>query len=522
MAFREVSVVEIREILRRWQRGQGLRTVAAGVGVDRKTVRRYVESAKKHGFSRDDETSVALDDELLGAVTLDLLPGPPESVGEMRQHCRAQRELIEGWVRDGLRVPRIARQLQRHTGVAVPLRTLGRFIAEDLPAAKTAGGTVRIVDPDPGQVLEVDFMQVGRFVLDGERTTLHALVCVAANSRHTFVWPCLSMTRADVIEGLDAAWQFFGGVFPIVLTDNMSAVVDRADPIAPVVNAHLLEYSQERGFLFDLARVRHPKDKARVERTVRYVREDAFKAEKLLSLEHARWHAVQWCRDVAGQRVHGTTRRRPQEAFDTDEKNLLLPVPSGPYDMPTWHRVTVGPDYAITVAKALYSVPYAYRGKTLRVRVDAQWVRMYDRGTLVKVHPRAAAGDSTIDGADLPPGKGDLATRDAEALLATAARRGSHIGTFAERMLDDPRPWTRMRFVYQLLHLCRQYGNESVDEVCATALEHDVLEVKRVARMLALARPAPPPPPARGAEVARPRFARNKDAFRPPGGHHAS
>ena len=45
MVFREVSVIEIREVLRSWLAGAGLRTVAAQAGVDRKTARRYVEAA---------------------------------------------------------------------------------------------------------------------------------------------------------------------------------------------------------------------------------------------------------------------------------------------------------------------------------------------------------------------------------------------------------------------------------------------------------------------------------------------
>ena len=52
MAFRELHVVEIKEILRLWARGHGLRTVARRTGVDRKTVRRYVRAAEDAGFER--------------------------------------------------------------------------------------------------------------------------------------------------------------------------------------------------------------------------------------------------------------------------------------------------------------------------------------------------------------------------------------------------------------------------------------------------------------------------------------
>jgi hypothetical protein len=67
MVFREVSVIEIREVLRSWLAGAGLRTVAAQAGVDRKTARRYVEAAVAAGLARDGGAG-QLTDELVGQV----------------------------------------------------------------------------------------------------------------------------------------------------------------------------------------------------------------------------------------------------------------------------------------------------------------------------------------------------------------------------------------------------------------------------------------------------------------------
>ena len=56
MVFREVSVIEIREVLRAWLAGAGLRQVAAQAGVDRKTARRYVVAAADAGLAREGGT----------------------------------------------------------------------------------------------------------------------------------------------------------------------------------------------------------------------------------------------------------------------------------------------------------------------------------------------------------------------------------------------------------------------------------------------------------------------------------
>ena len=67
MAFREVGVHEVREVLRLWVRGEGFRSVARLARVDRKTVRRYVEAAGACGLDRAGGEG-QLGDELLSAV----------------------------------------------------------------------------------------------------------------------------------------------------------------------------------------------------------------------------------------------------------------------------------------------------------------------------------------------------------------------------------------------------------------------------------------------------------------------
>ena len=64
-----------------------------------------------------------------------------------------------------------------------------------------------------------------------------------------------------MIEGCEAAWAFYQGVFPVLIPDNLSPVVADADPLCPRFTVGWLEYAQARGFVTDPARVRHAKDK---------------------------------------------------------------------------------------------------------------------------------------------------------------------------------------------------------------------------------------------------------------------
>jgi hypothetical protein len=156
-------------------------------------------------------------------------------------------------------------------------------------------------------------------------------------------------------------------------------------------------------------------------------------------------------------------------------------------------------DHHVTVAKALYSVPTAYIGQKVMVRNGRDLVRIYHRGQLVKVHPRVGPGQRRTDPADYPPGVRELACRDQEALLGQARAAGSAIGTYAERLLAAPQPWGRMRHVYRLLGLVRRYAAPAVEQACGRALEVDVVDVTRVARMLEQAIEKDPQQPRPGA-----------------------
>ena len=133
-----------------------------------------------------------------------------------------------------------------------------------------------------------------------------------------------------------------------------------------------LEYAQHRGFLVDPALPRHATGKPRVERGIPYVRQDFFRGEVFHDLDDMQARAVTWCRDLAGTRLHGTTRRAPRVVFETEEQSTLLPLGPAPFDPPTWAQCTVHPDHHIQFQRALYSVPTRDIGAEVDVRCDSR------------------------------------------------------------------------------------------------------------------------------------------------------
>jgi transposase len=455
---------------------------------------------------------VQVTDDVIGAVVAAVRPDRPAGHGSAWQQLEGQQEQITAWVGQGLTVVKIGTLLERR-GVVVPYRTLHRFCVHCCGFGR-GGETVRVADGDPGVEVQVDFGQMGLVhdPVSGRRRVTHALIFTAVYSRHMFVWLTVSQTLDAVIAGCQAAWDYFGGVFKVLIPDNMAAIVADADALNPKLTVGWLDYAQHCGFVTDTARVRHAKDKPRVERTVHYVRSNLWAGEQFVDLADAQARAQAWCTQVAGQRIHGTIQARPADVFAAHEAGMLLPVP-GRYDVPVFKTVKVHRDYHVEVGKALYSVPKDYIGAHLALRADSALVKLFHRGQVVKVHPRQRPGGRWTDPEDLPAEKVGYAMRDLDRLVAAARRHGTDVGIYAERLLDDKLPWTRMRAVYRLLGLARRYGDEAVNTACGKALEVDVVSVTKIASMLERATVHSPTPPARPAAAAGGRFARDPGEY---------
>jgi transposase len=503
VGFREVSVVEVREVLRTWLEGEGLRTVAIRSGVDRKTARRYVEAAQAAGLTRGAGPD-AVTDELVGLVVDAVRPVRPKGHGAAWEMLLGHEEQIRAWVggleldgvkHEPLSVVKVEELLARQ-GVLVPYRTLHRFAVERCGFRTGRGTTVRVADGEPGVECQVDFAQLGLLTdpETGRRRRVHCLIFTAVLSRHMFVWLTYSQTQTAVIAGCEAAWAFFGGVFKVLIPDNLTPVVTKADAVNPRLAVGWLDYAQHVGFGTDPTRISSPQDKPRVERAVQYVRGNFWAGESFADLADAQARVEAWCVQRAGMRIHGTTQRRPVEMFTEVEAGCLLPVPAA-YDQPIFSRVKVHRDFHVEVAKALYSVPEAHLGRHLDARADSELVKLYSvggpagagGGRLVKTHPRQPPGGRSTDPADLPEHKAGYAMRDLTRLIAVCAGHGPSIGIYAERLLDDPLPWTRMRSVYRLQGLVTRYGPEPVEAACSRALDLDVVSVSKIAAMLAKA-----------------------------------
>jgi transposase len=233
--FREVSVIEAREVLRLWLRRYSLREIARMASIDRKTARRYVQAAVDAGLAPGSAED-ALDDLLLGAVAGEIRTGRPAGRGESWARLETERAFLTERLGERLHLTKI-HELLRRRGVLVPYRTLHRFCVAELEFGRQRA-TVRVVDGKPGEEVQVDFGRMG-LVFDPKtqrRRVAQGLIFTAVFSRHLFCWLSFEQTTAAVIEGCEEAWSYFGGIFKVVIIDNLKPVVNTADPLSPHLN----------------------------------------------------------------------------------------------------------------------------------------------------------------------------------------------------------------------------------------------------------------------------------------------
>ncbi len=515
--YREVGLMQVVEILRRWQAGESARAIAKATGIARNTIGKYLDEAERLGIVR--QGAPPSNDQILALSRLGQT-APDKRATPQAALLDQHREQIALWVQDEkLQLTRIM-ELLAGREVIVKYPTLRRYV---LTSGIVSGrrDTVRMAATVPGEVAEFDFGRWGLMFdpTTAKRRTVWALNIVLVYSRHQFVWPLFQQTQEEVIAGLEAAWYFFAGIPRRVVLDNFPAAVAGADPFNPVLTRGFLEYSQARGFIVDPARVRKPTDKPHAERNVQYIRERFWKGGTFTDLADLRAQAERWCREVAGCRVHGTTRKLPAVVFRDEEQAHLLPYDGVPYVVPHWGKFTVHPDHHIAFQYALYSVPYdrCPPGVEVEARADRDLVRIYRRGELMKTHLRQPKGGRSTDPADYPPERTTYALRAPDRVVREAMTLGQFIGLFAERLLAGNFPWAKLRQGQKLLRLADRYAASRLEAACERALAVDLIDVTRLERILKDALEQEPLPldlpPARSPVVPSARFARDSHSF---------
>lgn len=471
MARRSFDVIDIVEVLVHWHAGRPKSVVASSLGIDPKTVRKYVAKAEAEGIvpgsaslaraeweGRVRDWFPELVDQRARSLTFAQIDKHRDRIGEMLKTNT---------------VTTVHQRLCDEHGLEVGITSFRRYVtAEFAEAAAREQASPPRPPVEPGEEAQVDYGLLGSWAdpATGRVRRVWAFIMVLAFSRHMFVRPVLRMDQQAWVAAHVAAFDFFNGAVRRLVPDNLAAGVTKPDLYDPKINRTYAEMAEFYGCLVDPARAGKPKDKPRVERPVRYVRDSMWRGRDWIDEADMQAGAIRWCVEVAGRRSHRSLDgAAPLAIFEALEADTLIPLPPEPFELADWSRPKVGPDCHIRVGKALYSVPWRLIGHRVDARASARTVEVYVDSQLVKTWPKIAKGRRT-DWNDYPPEKIAFFMRTPSWCRHRAAELGPSVTKVIAGLLEI-NALHRLRSAQGVVGLADRHGPDRLDAACARALE---------------------------------------------------
>jgi transposase len=352
---------EVAAVVRLHKLGWGTKRIAGALGCSRNTVKRYLAAG--------------------GWLA-------------MRAPRRKRRlDGLEEWLAERFRRHRgncdvVRQDLLREHGVTVSLRTVERAAVPLRQALQAEARACLRFETAPGKQLQIDFGGI-TVAIGSEGVRVHLFVATLGYSRRPFVQAFRHERQSAWFDGMEGAFQRFGGVPQEVLFDNARALVDYHDAATREVrfNDRLHAFARYWRFHPHACAPYRARTKGKDERGVGYVKRNAIAGHAFTSWAAFEAHLEWWMREIADVRVHGTTGEVPLVRFQQEEASALRPLDGRPPFCQVRELVRrVQADCAIEVDSNSYSVPWRLIGESVQVVVSGGQVRISHAGREVAVH----------------------------------------------------------------------------------------------------------------------------------------
>lgn len=460
------------EMFRHWNAGRSQVQIYEALGVDRKTIRKYLAPALAEGLHPAPDGS--FDEDLWRARIVRWFPELVDPTA--RSLSWPQIAVHHAWIDEQLAVPvtvaTIAQRLRDDHRVEVSESTVRRYIT-------TAFADKRLEDKvtvprgavEPGSEAQIDYGKLGmwRDPDSGRRVAVWAFAMILACSRALFVQPVFRMDQRSWNASHVAAFEFFGGIPARLVCDNLKTGVLRADLYDPQINPAYAELAAFYGTLIDPARARKPKDKPRVERPMPYIRDSFFAGRDFTCLAQMQAEALRWSTEVYGVHKHrGLDGQTPVSVFAAVERDELMALPQRRFESVIYAVGTLAPDCHVKSGKAFYSAPWRLMGQKLLLRTAGDVVQIFHDDAVVATHVLHLSGRST-NFEHYPPQKIAHTLRNVTWCRTQAEQIGpGAIAIVTE--LSTINAIHRLRAIQGIIRLRDKYGADRLDAACARAL----------------------------------------------------
>ena len=320
MARRTFDVIDVTEILVHWHAGRSLNEMSGSLGVDRKTLWKYIAPAVAAGIVAG--SGPARSEEEWAGLVREWFPELADT--RLRQvtwpAIAGHHDYIAGQLKAGVRMSTIHQRLRDERGLAASVASFRRYVAANIPEEARRSQVV-VWNPrtaEAGEQAQIDYGQLGRWLdpVTGKLRTVWAFVMVLACSRHMFVRPVLKMDQRAWTECHVAAFGFFGGVPARLVPGNLKTGVDKPDLYDPKLNRSYGELAAHYGCLIDPARALKPRDNAYAERWVRTARAEVTDRMLIAGSRHLRAVLDDYAAHYNRHRPHRARNLRPPDCDD--------------------------------------------------------------------------------------------------------------------------------------------------------------------------------------------------------------
>lgn len=368
----------------------------------------------------------------------------------------------------------------------VPVQYPGFWKQAQKHIALTEATMVRIFKP--AERTEIDYAD-GIEILDpatGEIRKTQLFVGVLCHSRYTYAEFTWSQSSSDFLQSHVNMFNFFGGTTQVLSPDNLKSAVTKAHRYDPVINQAYTKLAEYYEVAVVPARVKTPKDKAIVERTIQIfqrwffmiVRRKTFTS--LLELNACLKEHL----ELFNQRKHRIFKRTRKEMFAAESLHLKA-LPESPYKVAIYHRATLSRDCHLVFDKNFYSAPHWLRGKELDIWATSSTVEIFNESERVAFHTRTIAHSTFVtDINHYPPAQQAFAEEDIQKIIFRAKRVGKETENLIRKLLEGPYPFQHFRRSQGILALSLKYGSGSLEDACLEANRFNNHKIRYIERVI--------------------------------------
>jgi transposase len=342
-----------------------------------------------------------------------------------------------------------------------------------------------------GEKLFIDFSGDGIDVIDpktGEVKPAVLFVAVLGASSYTYVEAVLREDLPTWVQCHVNALRFFGGVTEIWVPDNPRVGVTKADRYEPELNPTYRDLAEHYSVAVIPARVRRPKDKAKVEVAVLVAERwiiAALRKHRFFSIEEVR-AAVTPLVEKLNAKVMRRVKKSRRQLFEELDAPALKPLPARAYEYAAWAKGKVGPHYHVEYGSHFYSVPYALLHEYAEVRATASTVELLVRGVRVASHVRDDTPNKyTTVLEHMPKAHRDYAEWDPPRLIAWAKQVGPSCAGLVEGIMSRRKHAQHgFQACLGVMSLRKTYDDERIEAACARAIKVNAFSYKSVQAIL--------------------------------------